>query len=322
MPMPRLSCSAIFFVLLAALSQPVLAGRVLDEGNIDIDGERRRYFHLHEDGAAKAAGPVIVLIDGSGCGKFSPRLAGFFDQYVGALDVYFLEKAHIAKDAPAQPETCSAAYERADRLEQRAADIVQFLEREPRLKSAGERSIALLGFSDGGAVAPLVAVNSRKIGWLAVIGAGGMKQSDEFRLFAARGVRPYAHPSIKDTLDVTFADIAKHPMALDKRFFGHSYSFWSSRLFHDPLATYAQLKIPVVVAMGQKDESVPIESGRLLQRFFAQRPAAHFRFFEFPDANHGLAAAGTSHLKPFIARLVRWFKGERNAFDAVTPGQF
>ena len=318
--MPRLSCPAILFLLLATLSQHVFAARVLDEGSIEINGERRPYFHLHE-GVTKADSPVIVLIDGSGCGKFSARLAGFFEQYAGSLDVYFLEKAHVAHDAPAQPETCPAAYERADRLERRVADITEFLEREPRLKAAGERSIALLGFSDGGAVAPQVAVNSRKIGWLAVIGAGGMKQSDEFRLFAARGVQPYAHPSIKDTLDATFADIARHPMALDKRFFGHSYSFWSSRLFHDPLAAYARLDIPVVVAMGQKDESVPIESGRLLQRFHAQRPHANFRFLEFPDANHGLAAEGKSHLKPFIARLVRWFKGEPDAFDAALPDQ-
>jgi pimeloyl-ACP methyl ester carboxylesterase len=320
MPVPRLSCRAIIFLILATLSQHGFAARVLDERNIAIDGERRRYFHLH-DGVANAGGPVIVLIDGSGCGKFSTRLAGFFDQYAGSLDVYFLEKAHIANDAPAQPETCLAEYERADRLERRVADIVQFLEREPRLKAAGEHSIALLGFSDGGAVAPQVAANSRKIGRLAVIGAGGMKQSDEFRLFAARGVQPYAHPSIKDTLDATFADIARHPMAVDKRFFGHSYSFWSARLFHDPLATYARLDIPVVVAMGEKDESVPIESGRLLQRFFAQRPGADFTFFEFPEANHGLAANGKAHLKPFIARLVRWFKGEPDAFAGALPDQ-
>lgn len=306
-------CTALF-LLCTGVSQHAGAARVLDERSIDIDGERRRYFHLH-DGPGAGAGPAIVLVDGSGCGQFSTRLAGFFEAYAGKLDLYFLEKPHVAQDAPAQPERCSAAFEDADRLERRVADTVRFLDSEPRLKAAGERSIALLGFSDGGAVAPQVAAISRKIGWLAVIGAGGMRQRDEFLLFARRGVQPYAQLVSEQAL----ADIASNPAALDKRFFGHTYAFWGSRLFHDPLAAYAQLEIPIVVAMGAQDESVPIESGRLLQAHFAQRPHAGFRFFEFAGANHGLASAGGSQLQPFIARLVRWFKGDPDAFAGLAP---
>lgn len=318
MPLSRLSCLATLSLLLAVLSPQAFAARVLTERSIEIDGEPRRYVHLHDEAAA-AGDPVIVLIDGSGCGKFSARLAGYFDQYAGGLDVYYLEKPHVAQDAPAQPQTCSAAFERADRRERRVSDMLQFLEREPRLKKAGERSIALLGFSEGGAVAPQVAAHSRKVGWLAVIGAGGMKQSDEFLLFAKRGVLPYAQVAGTSTLADTFADIARHPLALDKHFFGHPYAYWSSHLFQDPLLAYAQLELPIVVAMGERDESVPIESGRLLQRYFAQRPRADFRFFEFPGANHGLAAADKSSLRPFIARLVRWFKGEPDAFAGLAP---
>lgn len=316
--MPRLSISATLFAVLIGLSQHVAASRVMDEASIDINGERRRYFHLHEQGA-KADSPVIVLVDGSGCGDFSQRLEGFFAEYNGSLNVYFLEKPHVQPGAPAQPETCSPAYERADRLERRVADLVRFLDNEPRLKARKERSIALLGFSEGGAVAPQVAARSKKIGRLAVIGAGGMKQSEEFLVFAGRGVPPFSQPLGKEGLQATFADIARHPDALDKRFLGHPYSYWSSRLFDDPLAAYGQLDMPVVVAMGERDTSVPVESGRLLQRYFAQRPGAHFRFVEFPGADHGLGAGGTSHLRPFVARLVAWFKGEPDALAAMLP---
>lgn len=312
--MRLLSRLSTALLILAALVQPAFAARVLDEGSIDIDGERRRYFHLH-DGAAANDGPLIVLIDGSGCGKFSTRLPSFFEAYGGKLDLYFLEKPHVAPDAPAQPQRCSAAFEGADRLDKRVADIVQFLEREPRLKAAGARSIALLGFSDGGAVAPQVAAASRKIGWLAVIGAGGMRQRDEFLLFAARGVQPYVQLVNEEIL----ADIARHPTALDKHFFGHSYAFWGARLSYDPLASYAKLNIPIVVAMGEKDESVPVESGRLLRDYFAARPGSDFRFFEFAGANHGLGTPDGSQLKPFLARVLRWFKGEPEAFAGLAP---
>ncbi|MBD8529257.1 MULTISPECIES: S9 family peptidase [unclassified Massilia] len=318
--MSRSSLATALFLLFANLSQQAFAARVLDEGSIDIDGEPRRYYHLHDEGAP-ADSPVIVLIDGSGCGKFGPRLPGFFDQYEGSLHVYFLEKPHVAPDAGAQPQHCPDAFERADRRERRVADIVQFIDREPRLKAAGARSLGLLGFSEGGAVAPQVAAKSRTVGRLAVIGAGGMRQSDEFLLFAARGVQPYAQLAANRPLADTFADIGAHPAALDKHFFGHPYAYWSSHLFQDPLPTYAQLEIPIVAAMGEQDESVPIESGRRLQGFFAARPQADFRFFEFLGANHGLAAPDKPSLKPFIARLVRWFKGEPDAFAGLAPRQ-
>jgi pimeloyl-ACP methyl ester carboxylesterase len=313
MPQFRLPRLGALLILLSALSPQVFAARVLTEDRIEIDGEKRRYFHLH-DPAAGPGNPVIVLIDGSGCGKFSARLAGFFDQVADGLDVYYLEKPHVAPDAPAQPQTCSAAFERADRLERRVSDTVQFLAREPRLKAAGARSIALLGFSEGGVVAPQVAARSPRVGWLAVIGAGGMQQSEEFLLFAKRGVPPYAQAAGARTLADVFADIARHPLALDKHFFGHPYAYWGSHLFQDPLLAYAQLEMPIVVAMGEQDESVPIESGRLLQRYFAQRPRADFRFFEFPGLNHGLAAADKTALRPFIARVIRWIRGEPDAF--------
>ena len=318
--MSRSSLATALFLLFATWSQGAFAARVLDEGSIDIDGERRRYYHLHDE-AATADSPVIVLIDGSGCGKFGPRLPGFFDGYEGSLHVYFLEKPHVAPDAGAQPQHCSDAFERADRRERRVADIVEFIDREQRLTTAGARSLGLLGFSEGGAVAPQVAAKSRKVGRLAVIGAGGMRQSDEFLLFAARGVQPYAQLAANRPLADTFVDIGAHPAALDKHFFGHPYAYWSSHLFQDPLATYARLEIPIVAAMGEKDESVPIESGRRLQAYFAGRPQADFRFFEFPGANHGLAAPDKPSLKPFIARLVRWFKGEPNAFAGLAPRQ-
>ena len=312
--MTRLVLSALLAASAACVvTAPARAERVLEEAAIQIKNETRRYYRLH-DTEAPPEGPVIVLISGSGCNDFGARFGKFFESYPKSLDLYFLEKPHIDKGASGEPGTCSDAYKRADNLGRRVSDTLEFIDTHERLKSRPAGSLALLGFSEGGKVAPIVAARSKKVGWLAVAGAGGMRQGQGFLVFADRGVAPYAQFS-RPRLEAEFAAIAKEPNALDKEFFGHSYAYWSSHLFQDPLPFYAQLDIPIVVAMGEKDESEPIEAGRLLKDYFAQRPDKKFQFIEYKNANHGLQEGGKLHARDFVAGLARWFKGDANAFE-------
>ncbi len=93
-------------------------------------------------------------------------------------------------------------------MERRVSDTLSFIELEPKLKVVGARSVALLGFSEGGAVAPIVALRSPKIGWLATGGSGGLPQSQSFLIFADRGVAPYSSPFSRDIFLKTFAAIS------------------------------------------------------------------------------------------------------------------
>jgi dipeptidyl aminopeptidase/acylaminoacyl peptidase len=86
-------------------------------------------------------------------------------------------------------------------------------------------------------------------------------------------------------------------------------------LFFDPLPVYAELDIPIVVAMGEKDESVPVESGRILQDYFRLHPEKDFQFIEFKDANHSLRTPGENGAQVFVAGLREWFKGDSQAFS-------
>lgn len=297
-------------LFVAAVALPAQAERVLREASVEIHGETRRYYHLHDTGAQGKVAPIL-LISGSGCGDFGARFAGFFETYPATLDLYFLEKPHIEKGASGQPGTCSAAYKHADTLERRVADTLEFIGKQPALKALPGRSLALIGFSEGGMIAPIVAARSKTAGWLVIAGAGGMKQSEEFLVFADRGVAPYATVYSRAKLEAEFSAIRSAPDAQDKEFFGLPYRYWSSHLFHDPLPVLAQLDIPIVAAMGEKDDSVPIESGRLLQSYFARHPEKNFQFIEYKDANHRLQANEKSHLKPFLASLAKWFEGDK-----------
>jgi predicted esterase len=291
--------------LLAAAS--ALAERRLVEATIQIDGQQRHYYRLHDAGQEDKATPIL-LISGSGCRPFGQRIPSFFQRYPAPVDVYFLEKTGIAKGDDGT--RCSPAYRHADRLERRVEDALAFIGAEPRLKTLAARRLAILGFSEGGMVAPIVATRSAKIGWLATAGSGGLPQSEEFLIFQARGAAPYATLFTREQLLQTFAAIKADPDSIDKEFLGNPYRYWSSRLFVDPLSSYARLDIPVVAAMGENDDSVPIESGRRLGAYFATRPDKPFTFVEYPRAGHALQAPERDNLSAFIAGLARWFKGE------------
>ncbi|BBB64731.1 hypothetical protein UNDYM_0478 [Undibacterium sp. YM2] len=289
-----------------------IAAPVLQEHSIKIDGKQRRYYHL-SDTAATTSGHPVLLVSGSGCDDFAIRLPMFFERYPGAVNVYYLEKPGVAKNADGSK--CSAEFQAADQLDKRLSDHLKFLALQPELQKMPARSIAVLGFSEGGAVAPYIARDSHKIGWLATAGSGGLPQSEEFLIFADRGVEPYAKPFSRDYFLHIYADIKKDGKSLKKEFFGHPYAYWSGHLFNDPLSVYANLGIPMVAAMGEKDESVPIESGRALRDYFLKYPEKDFQFVEFPGASHGLKTAERNGAQEFVARLAGWFKGDKKAFE-------
>ncbi|MBI3727775.1 MAG: alpha/beta hydrolase [Burkholderiales bacterium] len=297
---------------IALFCASAMAAPVLQEHSIKIDGKQRRYYHL-SDAAAANAGPPILLVSGSGCDDFSVRLPLFFERYPAAANVYYLEKPDVIKNADGRK--CSNQFQAADKFDQRLSDHLKFIEQEPELKKMPARSIAVLGFSEGGAVAPYIARDSKKIGWLATAGSGGLKQSEEFLIFADRGVEPYAKPFSRDYFLHVYPEIRKDGKSLKKEFFGHPYAYWSGHLFSDPLSVYASLDIPMVAAMGEKDESVPIESGHALRDYFLKHPEKNFQFVEFPGASHGLRTAERNGAQEFIAGLVGWFKGDKKAFE-------
>jgi dienelactone hydrolase len=295
---------------LSATCTSAFAARVLDEAPITIDGQPRRYYHLHDTEAAGKATPIL-LISGSGCKDFGSRVPFFFERYPAPVDVYFLEKTGINKGD--NSETCSTAYNSVDHLERRVSDNLAFIDSLPALKTLAPHSLAVLGFSEGGTVAPLVALRSPKIGWLATGGSGGLPQSESFLIFADRGIEPYAKPFSRAYLLQTYADIKADPESVDKEFFGHSYRYWSSHLFYDPLVTYRQLDIPIIAAMGEKDESEAIESGRAVRDEFTKHPDKDFTFIEYPNASHALQAPDKPHLQDYVASLADWFKRQQPA---------
>ena len=80
----------------------------------------------------------------------------------------------------------------------------------------------------------------------------------------------------------------------------------------DPLPDFLKLNIPIIVGMGEKDESVPVESALFLDAKFKEAGKNNFTLKVYPESDHRLSGNGVSHRSEFFAELSRLLQPTHN----------
>ena len=80
----------------------------------------------------------------------------------------------------------------------------------------------------------------------------------------------------------------------------------------DPLPDFLKLNIPIIVGMGEKDESVPVESALFLDAKFKEAGKNNFTLKVYPESDHRLNGNGASHRSEFFAELSRLLQPTHN----------
>lgn len=73
----------------------------------------------------------------------------------------------------------------------------------------------------------------------------------------------------------------------------------------EPLPDFLKLNIHIVVGIGEKDESVPVESALYLESKFKEAGKSNLTLNVYPGADHRLSGNGISHRSEFFAELSR-----------------
>ena len=71
----------------------------------------------------------------------------------------------------------------------------------------------------------------------------------------------------------------------------------------DPLPDFLKLNIPVLVGIGENDESVPVESARFLETIFTKEGKRNLTVKVYPGADHRLNANSIAYRSEFFAEL-------------------
>jgi len=269
------------------------------------DGGQALYYSF-DLGAPSAGSTLIFFVSGSGCASVKARFPGYFDPIQHQLDarVLVLQKRGIEENS--NGNSCSRTFVHTDYFDQTVADQTEFINYQLGKQSTRPKAIVLMGASEGSVVAAKIASIDSRMTHLALIGSGGSTVRENLRLLS-RKIWYLSAPEEK------FAAIATEPGSTTKSAWGHSYKYWSSLLDVDIGNLLLSLDIPIVMAMGEQDESVPVETAISLKQKFAEQEKQNFHLYAFPNSDHRLydSKRSLSHTKEFLEGLVKQINQEK-----------
>jgi len=270
-------------------------------------------------GRENSSDVAIFFVSGSGCASIKHRLSSFFEPIRDKVNatVFALQKRAIDEDNRTG-SFCSSAFHKTDYLDQSIADQREFIDAQLAKLTVKPKAVVLLGASEGAVVAARIASTDQRITNLGLIGGGGTTVRENLKALS-RSTWYLRSP------ENGFAEIANDPNNTNTQIWGHSYKYWASLLDINIGDELIQLDIPIVAAMGEKDEAVPVDAARHLQTLFEQTGKKNLLLLIYPNANHRLEdkEQKMSYAGDFLGKLVATFQ-ETAAVEgrqAVAPGE-
>ncbi len=271
--------------------------------------------------------PAVVLIHGSG-----PSTRNF-----GFLRYFFLRQGLAVLAYDKRGSGASTGDWQSATIDDLAGDALAAVKLLRTRKDIDSRRIGLMGNSQGGWVAPLVASRSSDIAFVIARAASGLstfenvlyevendlrgagfseaevKQAIAFHRLVDRVITSNRHwETLKQKVEQTRNETWFEPARLS----------WTTTLpmppseallkqlqsdTFDPRPAWEKLQCPVLVLEGELDKWVPAqESARRIEQFLERAGNKHYSIIVFPKANHGLLEAETGYWSemPRLKRLV------------------
>ncbi len=176
--------------------------------------------------------------------------------------------------------------------------------------------IVVVGHSEGSDVVAKLGTINNKITHIGFWSGGGNSQWYDFPLFVRKDVlsgKITEEEGIQkiDSLLSKYKDIMKNKDDLKKTWYGHPYKRWY-HFSESPIENLIQIDIPLYVAMGSKDTSVPIESTYLILVEFIRKGKENLTFKVYPNLNHSFQKVGKNtferHWDNVFTDFLIWLK--------------
>ncbi len=152
------------------------------------------------------------------------------------------------------------------------------------------KKIVVIGHSEGSDVVAKLGTINKQITHIGFWSGSGNSQLYDFPLFIRKEVLEGKLTEEEglaeiDSLLIKYKDIIEHKDALDKTWYGHPYKRWAN-FSEPPINNLLQISVPLYVAMGAKDTSVPVESTYLIPVEFIRNKKKNLTFKVYPNLDH------------------------------------
>jgi predicted esterase len=221
-----------------------------------------------------------VFVPGSGCAPVRDQMTGFFRGLPGHWRIVALEKPGLDGQLRIG---CSSAFHAATDYAALITRNTQFAAHVLAHNPTAPRKV-LVGYSEGGTVAPFVAASAAGFSHVIVAAAGAMPGELETRLSFSRIFGA-------GQADAIITEIKAAPRALDRYALGETFRYWASLFALTPMSAYQKVGAPILMLHGEKDHVVPVETTRYAVAQFAKQARTNLTAIFLRDAGHGLYAS-------------------------------
>ncbi len=158
--------------------------------------------------------------------------------------------------------------------------------------------IVAIGHSEGSDVVAKLGTINNKITHIGFWSGSGNTQYNDFALFIRKDTNEGKIDETTslqrlDSLYAQIEDIEKNPNAIDKFWLDNTYKRWHE--FSEPaVQNLLKINIPIFVAIGTKDQAVPIESSLIIQTEFIRHNKKNLTFRIYPHLDHGFETVPTN----------------------------
>jgi len=248
---------------------------------------------------------AVFFYGGSGCPSWKYVMPG----YTAGLDlpaqVYVLNKRFVG-DRNTGMFGCGEEFHLTNNPEQWVSDYAEFIRAQLGFFKERPKRILLVGVSEGGEVAARVAGIVPEVTHLGIIGSGGYPLRRSLATLKDKGV-------IRADVETGWRDIETDPHSVDKSWYGNRYRWWSDIMDIDPLPFYLKLNIPIIIGFGERDESIPVESARYIEKKFREANKINLTLKVYQEADHRLQGNGVDHRRDFFGEVSRQLRGSVGA---------
>jgi pimeloyl-ACP methyl ester carboxylesterase len=221
-----------------------------DVQSFRVKGEEYRLVSVTTGDAPQMR--AIYFVSGSGCSALSTYMETYFQDLPPGYIIYGIDKVGVPRRSIGL--SCSR-----DFWESYALDVL-IRRNTVGLSLAQEASTvqidAIIGVSEGGVIAAIMAADAPEIRSLVMIASGGMTQRRELLTLAQHGGQT-------EVLQKELAKVDARPNSTSDQALGMTHRYWSSVLDRDPAEFLRRVSQPTLLIIGGEDESVPVASARL-----------------------------------------------------------
>ena len=279
------------------------------------DGGNAQYFYLKKTLASSLRSPTdpvtyLFVVGGSDCTSFAHFLPQYFrglEGESGDVHIYMLQKRYVSPYSWGRVWGCSQDFVHADHPEQWLTDQTEFIRQQLlSLPQGSQQRVVLLGISEGGEIAPILAQRIPQTTHLVILANGGLDPLDAYSLQRAKqGLVP--SDKLRKLLEVP-ARGASENMEL---ILGRTATYWLQVNKIQQIENLLLLNMPILMTMGMEDEVVPIESAWYAKEKFENQSNKNLTLITYPGANHSLITEEVNLLPDFFHKMDLWLGAQR-----------